>query len=481
MRVKQRLAINTVVTVASAITVLVVLLVAVHGVIRAAEATRVADGIITGAFERVTLRTDYLRTGSERAREQVRAKHEEIGKLLISASEKFTAPEDKRTVEALRKGHKSIGNNFRAVVENRKIAGLYGRSAELSREIEDRLLSQLNMRVYEMVLLGGKLQESSEEALTSAIRLAGGAIAVVLLLAGAVSLINSRIMDRAITDRIRRLRDGAAVIGGGNLNHRIDLAGDDEFSDLSASFNAMTAKLRISYENMTARNVELEFLNKELEAFIYSISHDLRAPIRSMASFAKFLVEDYADKLDGQGRDYLTRINRGAEKMSRLIEDLLRLSKISRQEIIPEVIDLSKMASSISESLRDANPERNVAFSIQQGLTADADARLMEITLSNLLENAWKFTSVKEKAHIDFGSFEKGGKTVYYVSDDGAGFDQNHVEKIFWPFQRLHPETEFAGTGIGLSIVERIIHRHGGRIWAEGQAGKGATIYFTLK
>jgi light-regulated signal transduction histidine kinase (bacteriophytochrome) len=234
-------------------------------------------------------------------------------------------------------------------------------------------------------------------------------------------------------------------------------------------------------EDMAARNIELEFLNKELEAFIYSISHDLRAPIRSMANFAKFLVEDYSDKLDKQGHDYLTRINRGAETMTRLIEDLLRLSKISRQEIIPAMIDLSKMASSIAEGLRETNPERNVAFSIQQGLTADADPRLMEIALSNLLGNAWKFTSKKEKAHIDFISFQQDGKTVYCVRDDGAGFDQDHVEKIFWPFQRLHADIEFEGIGIGLSIVERIIHRHGGRIWAEGDVGKGATIYFTLK
>lgn len=625
MRVRQRLRINTVVMVVSVIAVLVVLFAAVYRIIRAAEATKVADEIITGTLERVTLRTDYLRTGSERARDQVRAKHEKIGKLLKSASVRFTGSEDKKTIEALMKGHESIGKNFRAIVENRKITGPHDRSAELSAEIEDRLLSQLNMRVYETVLLGGWLQKSSEEALVSAIRLAGGGIAFVLLLAGTVSLINSRIMDRAITDRIQKLRDGAVVIGGGDLNHRIDLAGDDEFSDLSATFNTMTAKLRVSYEDlankieerkraeeallrekqffeslfhnipgpayvfgedgrfvrwnryyqaalgyspedmaklsvlesvapsdrkkvaseiervfregygaielqvltvdgkeipfycmgacmvientryvigvgidvterkkaeagilklnedMAARNIELEFLNKELEAFIYSISHDLRAPIRSMANFAKFLVEDYSDKLDKQGHDYLTRINRGAETMTRLIEDLLRLSKISRQEIIPAMIDLSKMASSIAEGLRETNPERNVAFSIQQGLTADADPRLMEIALSNLLGNAWKFTSKKEKAHIDFISFQQDGKTVYCVRDDGAGFDQDHVEKIFWPFQRLHADIEFEGIGIGLSIVERIIHRHGGRIWAEGDVGKGATIYFTLK
>ncbi len=258
-------------------------------------------------------------------------------------------------------------------------------------------------------------------------------------------------------------------------------------------------------EDMAARNVELEEANRELEAFIYSVSHDLRAPLRSMSGFARFLIEDYSDKVDNRGKDYLSRIQTGSEKMSRLIDDLLHLSKISRQEIVLIEVDMSRLASAVVSDLREAEPVRNVAVSIREGLVANADLRLMEIVLSNLLGNAWKFTSKTEDARIEFGSLEgtvpdfsppsaertersgvveselsQLGRTVYFVRDNGAGFDPHYVEKIFWPFQRLHSEKEFEGSGIGLAIVERIIHRHGGKVWADGAPGKGATVYFTL-
>ena len=233
-------------------------------------------------------------------------------------------------------------------------------------------------------------------------------------------------------------------------------------------------------EDMAARNLELESLNKELEAFIYSISHDLRAPIRTMSGFAKILHEDYAGKLDEKGQDYLDRILKGSVKSTRLIDDLLHLSKISRQEIERIDTDLNKRALKIVEQLREMNPGRNVEVVVQEGLTASVDPRLIELVLTNLLGNAWKFTSKQEKARIEFGSIVKDGETVYYVKDNGAGFDMTYADKMFWPFNRLHTDKEFEGTGIGLTIVERIIHRHGGKVWAEGEVGKGAVFYFTL-
>ncbi len=233
-------------------------------------------------------------------------------------------------------------------------------------------------------------------------------------------------------------------------------------------------------EDMAARNVELESANKEMESFIYSISHDLRAPIRTMAGFAKILGEDYADKLDDQGKNYLARIEGGSGKATRLIDELLRLSKISRQDMDLIETDLSKKASSVIADLREASPGRNVDVEIKPGLKASADPRLIEVVLSNLLGNAWKFTSKTANARIEFGSTGQDGKTVYYVKDNGAGFDQALAEKMFWPFQRLHTAEEFEGTGIGLTIVERVVRRHGGRVWAEGEPGKGATVYFTL-
>ncbi len=229
------------------------------------------------------------------------------------------------------------------------------------------------------------------------------------------------------------------------------------------------------------RAEELGALNRELESFVYSISHDLRAPLRSMEGFARIVVEDYAERLDEQGKDYLGRIHRGAEKMTRLIDDLLRLSRISRQEIDRTEVDLSKMASAIVAELREAHAGRSVEIHIKEGLTAFADPRLMGIILSNLIGNAWKFTSKIEKARIEFGADNEDGKPVYYVRDNGAGFNPEYADKMFWPFHRLHSDDEFEGTGIGLTIVERVIHRHGGKVWAEGETGKGATVYFTLE
>jgi light-regulated signal transduction histidine kinase (bacteriophytochrome) len=231
---------------------------------------------------------------------------------------------------------------------------------------------------------------------------------------------------------------------------------------------------------MAARNLELESANKEMESFVYSISHDLRAPIRTVSGFAKIIVEDYLDKLDAQGRDYLNRILKGSEKSTQLIDDLLHLSKIARQDMDRIKIDLSGKASKIAEELREMNHGRNIEVVVQGGLTASADPRLIELALSNLLGNAWKFTSRTEQARIEFGSMEKDGETVYYVKDNGAGFDPAYADKMFWPFHRLHSENEFEGTGIGLTIVERVVRRHGGKIWAEGEVGKGATVFFTL-
>ncbi len=233
-------------------------------------------------------------------------------------------------------------------------------------------------------------------------------------------------------------------------------------------------------EDLAARNAELEALNKELEAFNYSISHDLRAPLRSMSGFIKIILEDYAEKLDDQGKDYLTRIRKGSEKLERLIDDLLRLSKVSRQAIDRMDYDLTKLAESIISNLRESSAGRNVEVVIRAGARASVDPNLMRVAMTNLLDNAWKFTEKTENARVEFGAFDRDGEAVYFVRDNGAGFDQQYAYKMFWPFHRLHSDAEFSGTGIGLAITDRIIRRHGGKIWAEAEIDKGATFYFTL-
>lgn len=223
-------------------------------------------------------------------------------------------------------------------------------------------------------------------------------------------------------------------------------------------------------------NRELEGTNRELEAFSYSVSHDLRAPLRTIDGFSQILSEDYGDRLDDEGLDYLSRVRAASRHMAELIDDLLDLSRVGRRPLRREGVDLSSLASGIADDLRGMDPEREVDFEIEDGVTARGDIGLLKVALENLLGNAWKFTSRQPRAAIRFGV--SGG--VYYVSDDGAGFDEAYKDKLFGAFQRLHGPDEFEGTGIGLATVARIVHRHGGEVWAEGAVGEGATFYFTL-
>jgi light-regulated signal transduction histidine kinase (bacteriophytochrome) len=233
-------------------------------------------------------------------------------------------------------------------------------------------------------------------------------------------------------------------------------------------------------QELARSNNELSAVNKELEAFSYSVSHDLRAPLRSVDGFSKAILEDYADKLDEQGKDYLQRVRAASQRMAQLIDDLLNLSRVTRSDMRCEPVNLSALAQTIAEELKKTQPGRQVEFVIKEGLTVNGDARLLKLVLENLLSNSWKFTAKHTSARIEFGVERPDGKFAYFVRDDGAGFDMAYVEKLFTPFQRLHAPTEFLGTGIGLALVQRIIHRHGGRVWAKGEVEKGAKIYFTL-
>jgi PAS domain S-box-containing protein len=228
------------------------------------------------------------------------------------------------------------------------------------------------------------------------------------------------------------------------------------------------------------QTAKLEAANKELEAFSYSVSHDLRAPLRTIDGFSRMLLEDYADKLDATGRSYLEFIDMATKRMSLLIQDLLELSRVTSSEMHRTDVNLSTIVENIAEELRQADPERNVVFHIMPGLMAHADPRLMRIVLENLVRNAWKFTSKTPSAQIEFGMAKKDGQKTYFVRDNGAGFDMAFVHKLFGVFQRLHPESEFSGTGIGLATILRIITRHGGKVWAEGKVNHGATFYFIL-
>jgi PAS domain S-box-containing protein len=233
-------------------------------------------------------------------------------------------------------------------------------------------------------------------------------------------------------------------------------------------------------QRVVARTAELAAVNKELEAFCYSVSHDLRAPLRGLDGFSQALLEDYGDKLGDDGQHLLQRIRAGSQRMGQLIDDLLNLSRVSRSELRREPVNLSSLAGDIVEELRSHDPHRDVALRIADNLTADGDPQFLRVVLENLLGNAWKYTAKQPHATIEFGLDCDNGQPSFFVRDDGVGFDMQYVDKLFTPFQRLHAVNEFPGTGIGLATVQRIVHRHGGRVWAEAEVNKGATFHFTL-
>jgi PAS domain S-box-containing protein len=233
-------------------------------------------------------------------------------------------------------------------------------------------------------------------------------------------------------------------------------------------------------QRVVERTAQLQTANKELEAFCYSVSHDLRAPLRSLDGFSQALLEDCSDKLDAQGKDYLRRVRASSQRMAQLIDDLLNLSRVSRVETSKELVDLSKMAHEVAEEMRATTPQRDAEVVVAEGLIAETDPRLLRIVLTNLFGNAWKFTSKQPHARIEFGCNGENGGKEYFMRDNGAGFDAAYTSKLFGAFQRLHAAKDFPGTGIGLATVQRIIQRQGGRVWAEGKVDQGATFHFTL-
>jgi light-regulated signal transduction histidine kinase (bacteriophytochrome) len=257
-------------------------------------------------------------------------------------------------------------------------------------------------------------------------------------------------------------------------------SGADDYVTKPFSAKELRARVQTQMKLSDMRTrllAELKFANRELEAFSRSVSHDLRAPVRAISGFSQILLDEHAPKLDGEAQGFLRRIGAAAEKMGQLIDGLLNLSRVSRDGIEKREVDLSKIAMDILAEIQASHQERQVQILVAPRLLVQGDRRLLEIAFQNLLSNAWKFTSKKAEAKIEVGALKKG---TYFVKDNGAGFDMRNVGKLFGVFQRLHSENDFEGSGVGLATVQRIIERHGGRIWAEAAPGEGATFYFQL-
>ena len=306
-------------------------------------------------------------------------------------------------------------------------------------------------------------------------------------------------IDKIFARPMSHLIGAARQVAQGDLSHRVEIFGKGEFGEFARTFNQML-------ENLQKSNTELESIvqklqdeveerkriekrleeesrslaasNKELESFSYSVSHDLRAPLRSISGFSQILKEDYSDQVDDAGKGYLSRIQTAANRMGEIIDDLLQLSRVNRKPLVTSSVDLSRLAEEILSELRERDPDRKIEIHVEPGMTTYADPNLARIVMVNLLGNAWKYSRDKIEARIDVERAREEGRTLFRVRDNGAGFDMEFAGNLFQPFQRLHNEDEFEGTGIGLAIVDRILHRHGGSIRADAEPGKGATFTF---
>ena len=314
----------------------------------------------------------------------------------------------------------------------------------------------------------------------------------VLLLSLLAALLFAIAVRRSVAGPIVDLARTARMVSE-ERSYAVRAAGRSEFSEVAVlveAFNAMLEQIQTRDEALRGAQADLEnkveqrtrqliAANRELEAFSYSVSHDLRNPLETINGFAYMLQVEYGDKL-GQGKEYVEQLQAATKRMKDLIEDMLKLSHISSSAMHQEKVNLSEMAESIVDELRRKDPQRKVHVEIARGLEVQADSRLLRIAFENLLSNAWKYTSSHPEAKIEFGSERQRGRTIYFVRDDGAGFDPSFLDHLFKPFSRYHSLAEFPGTGVGLATVQRIMHRHGGEIWAESAVEKGATFYFTL-
>ncbi|MGA8030327.1 MAG: ATP-binding protein [Bryobacteraceae bacterium] len=318
-------------------------------------------------------------------------------------------------------------------------------------------------------------------------------VAGVLFISLIAALLISRMSQRVIAQPIVQLAETVRRVSREkDYSIRVALTGNrDEVSTLINAFNEMLAQIqRRDTELLRAHNemeqrveertTQLAAANKELESFAYSVAHDLRTPLRSIDGFSQALLEDYGDKLDSEGKNHLERVRAATQRMSGLIDDLLNLSRITRSEMRKQEFNLSEIVSSVAAELEKKEPERAVEFVVEQDLFVNGDLRLLRIAIENLLGNAWKYTGRHSRARIEFGESQHEGQPAYFVRDDGAGFDPRYAARLFGAFQRLHTNSEFPGTGVGLATVQRIIHRHGGEIWAEADVEKGATFFFSL-
>ncbi len=455
---------------------------------------RTVEMLRTGANEIYLLTAELSLHRSERAAGQWQLSHRFL-ESAIEERNRTTARADSllKQVEAR---NAALGPLFERLLQSISAAEWdEGHLDEPARIRFSRILRELGAIQSLLAQVEEALREHRERTIDLVALLFGASVLVVVFGAGAVSF---RFVP-ALVRQILTLRRSIQAIGAGNLLEPVVTESHDELGDVFREVERMRESLLASTRELQGANralekaraeleqrvqqrtAELSASNKELEAFAYSVSHDLHAPLRSMAGFCRALEEDYGEALDEQARDYMRRITAASKKMAQLIDDIITLSKVSRKQVERVEIDLSALAEEVAVGLTRTEPKRDIRVAVAPGVSALGDSALVRIVLQNLLDNAWKFTAKQPEARVEVGATTSGDTPVYFVRDNGAGFDMRYADKLFRPFQRLHSDTEFEGTGIGLASVAQIVQRHGGEVWAESEPGKGSTLYFTLQ
>lgn len=300
----------------------------------------------------------------------------------------------------------------------------------------------------------------------------------------AVSALATYLIVTRLTRNLRQVQQTALALERGELDARCRVVSRDELGSFAASFDRMADSIQALNEQLeqrvAERTAELTRANRELESFSYTVSHDLSAPLRAINGFSTLLAEELEGRLEPAAQHYLERLVAGSVQMQALIDDLLRLAQVSRSRLVAREVDLAALARGVADECAFQHEPRSVAFEAAPGLRARGDASLLRIALANLIGNAWKFTARSDSPRVEFGVLERAGERIYFLRDNGAGFEMEHAAQLFKPFQRLHSARDFPGTGIGLAIVHRIVERHGGRIWVESAPGAGTSFFFTL-
>jgi signal transduction histidine kinase len=423
--------------------------------------------------------SEYIAHRQDRARQQESDVSARLDRLIENSPS--SGPGQKEVLANLRERTATAHRLFEQLIAT-PVAGVESVSNLESRPLlEAQLSSRLQILQHESLADAFRLTDlSTERIVVAQRRLAlmtlSGLTLIALSTCAAAWLIN-----RNVLAPIRRIKEATRAVAGGNWDYKLDIVSSDEIGEVARNFNVMTHSLRTSFAQIERSNQELAALNQEIEAFNYSVSHDLRGPLRSMDGFSLALLEDYGDKLDDEATDSLQRIRAASQRMGRLIDELLGLSRVTRVELAMKSVDLTEMTREIADSLDEQEPARDLQWVIEEGMTVRADKALIQIAMQNLLENAWKFTGKTDKPVIRVGATERDGTKECFVADNGVGFDMAYADRLFGAFQRLHHESEFSGTGIGLAIVQRIFRRHEGKVWVQARPGLGATFFFSLK